>query len=357
VSSAFGGVIQDGASAHTALAVSGGTHVLTGNNTYTGGTTINNGTLQVGDDGTTGILGVGGVSGTDGTLAYDRSNALSESNTISGGVAVSQIGSGATTFTANNTYTGGTTISNGRLYANNATGSTGSGTVTVDSSGTIAGLGTVALSGTHGISLTGSGAIVPGGVQSGSVANGNLTIDTTSITAHSTILSLNGSSANPANNASLTFTLGSGVHMNANQEIDTGSQLVVMGPDGMAVANTIAFNVGDGAGNLVNINDLVGDGLVRNGEYVLIDGSNTTYTGLTLNLYPTITDGYNYGYQITGGLAIGSGAYDASLLFLKGDNIDIEVAPEPSTWALLLGSLALLALVQFRRRRAGSSAQ
>jgi hypothetical protein len=189
------------------------------------------------------------------------------------------------------------------------------------------------------------------------VANGNLTIDTTNITAHSTILSLNGSSANPANNASLTFTLGSGNHMNANQEIDTGSQLVVTGPGGMAVANTIAFDVGGGSSNLVNINDLVGDGLVRNGEYVLIDGSNTTYTGLMTNLYPTIMDGYNFGYQITGGLAIGSGAYDSSLLFLKGDNIDMEVAPEPSTWALFLGSLALLVFYQRRQRKAGVTSQ
>ena len=43
--SAYGGNITDGTTAHTALAITGGTHALSGASTYTGGTTISNASL------------------------------------------------------------------------------------------------------------------------------------------------------------------------------------------------------------------------------------------------------------------------------------------------------------------------
>ena len=42
--------------------------------------------------------------------------------------------------------------------------------------------------------------------------------------------------------------------------------IIVTGPGGVAVANTMNFNVGGGSSNLVTVNDLVGGGLVLGGQ-------------------------------------------------------------------------------------------
>jgi fibronectin-binding autotransporter adhesin len=280
--------------------------------------------------------------------------------------SLNKSGSGTWVITGDNTYTGGTTVAGGTLYANNSTSATGTGAVTVSGSGTLAGLGRIAPTGSNGVSVTGGGSLAPGGVQPasvhagtpGAVANGNLTLFTpntgspsTSFTSGSTLLNLN--------SASLTFAEGTGATTNATGEIITGSQIVVTGPGGTAVANTIAFN--NSATNVVTIDDLIGPRLVLNGEYVLIAGNDTTYTGLTLATNQTYSPtGYDYGYRILGGLSLlPSGTpgnvynqwYSYSMLFLKGDNIDFEVAPEPGTWALLLASLVLLVFHHRRRTR------
>lgn len=107
VGSNFGGVIKNGSFASTALAISGGTHILSGTNTYTGTTTLSGGTLQV--DGSiatsattvqagtlqgTGTLG-GVVVNAGGTLmAGDSATALN--NTLT---------TGALTFNANSNLT------------------------------------------------------------------------------------------------------------------------------------------------------------------------------------------------------------------------------------------------------------
>ncbi len=43
--------------------------------------------------------------------------------------------------------------------------------------------------------------------------------------------------------------------------------------------------------------------------------------------------------------------YGRSFIYLTtGGNIDVEVVPEPGTWALMLGGLALLVVLQRVRR-------
>ncbi len=114
-------------------------------------------------------------------------------------------------------------------------------------------------------------------------------------------------------------------------------------------ANTIAFS----GTTTVTINDLVGANLQLNEDYVLINGDNTTYTGLT---YGATT---SFGTLITGGLTLlapntpgnfYSDWYNSSQLYLVGDNIDVEVVPEPGTWAMMLGGLATLLFWQRRHR-------
>ena len=85
VSSTYGGVIQDGATAKSALAVSGGTHTLSGANTYTGATTVGGGNLIV-----TGSL----ASGSAVTVGNNTAIAtLSGTGTINGAVSLATTGS------------------------------------------------------------------------------------------------------------------------------------------------------------------------------------------------------------------------------------------------------------------------
>jgi len=266
--------------------------------------------------------------------------------------SVSKTGTGSWALAGNNTYSGGTTVFGGTLYANDTTSSTGTGSVTVNSGATLSGTGTIAPTGSNGVSIAGGGTIAPGGVQSGSTANGNLTLNVAGITPGSTILSLNGSSSIPANNAGLTFALGAGVTANGNGEILTGSKIIV-GDGGVPVANTIAFDVGGGSSNVVTIDDLTHGSLLSGRDYVLIEGDPTTYTGLTLAASDTIFNGYNLGQEITGGLSVVSPYGSGGELYQNGDNIDFAITPEPSTWALMFGALALLAC--YRRRQCRQS--
>jgi fibronectin-binding autotransporter adhesin len=100
----------------TAVAINGGTLILSGDSTYTGGTTINAGTLQLGNGGSSGSI-VGDITN-NGALAFNRSDTFTFPGVISGTGALQQIGTGTTILTGNNTYTGATTISAGALIVN-----------------------------------------------------------------------------------------------------------------------------------------------------------------------------------------------------------------------------------------------
>jgi len=287
------------------------------------------------------------------------SSASGASLTVSGSIsesggarALALRGLGPVLITGNNTYSGGTTVASGTLFANNTSGSgTGSGNVTVNNGATLSGSGIIAPTNSNAITAATGSKLVPGGVQTtvpylgtpGTTANGSLTVDTTHITLGSTIISLSGSSPTPSANAGLTFTLGAGGVMSGSQVIITGG-----------VANTLAFNVGGGGGNVVTIDDLVGTNLTLGQEYDLIQGNNTTYTGLVTGAtssYGTLIVGGLSLLQPSGGTNFFSDYYVGSALFIKGDNIELEVVPEPGTWALLLGGLLLLAIFQRRRSR------
>ena len=261
--------------------------------------------------------------------------------------SLTKSGTGTWAITAENTYSGGTTISGGQLYvdnANNLGSGTGTGAVNVTSGGTLSGTGTIAPLTGNGVVLNAGGNIAPGGVQPtvpysgipGTQAVGNLTLDPTGHPG-GTILS--------ATNATLTFALGAGGP--ATGENSSGSNIIIAG----SAANIVNFTH---TNNVVVINDLVGANLNLYQEYTLIQGNvNTDYEGLTLG-----SDVVGMGQLITGGLSLLSDPgnffsdyYGGSELFLNGNNIDVELVPEPSTWALMIGGVVLLVFYQRRRSK------
>ena len=87
-SSTYSGTITDGTTAHTALAITGGTHAFSGASTYTGGTTVSNASLVVTN--TTGsAAGTGAfVLNSTGTLAGTGAISTTANNTVNGAVQV-----------------------------------------------------------------------------------------------------------------------------------------------------------------------------------------------------------------------------------------------------------------------------
>lgn len=379
------GTISDGSGGGRVAVVKNGIGewALTTVNSYTGGTTVNNGTLYLLASGALGNANnsltmnggnldlqstsqaVGALSGSGGTILNNGSTASTltvgnnnangnyagiiadNSNAGTGTVAVAKTGSGAQTFSGANTYSGGTQINGGRIYANSASGSaTGTGQVVVGtgspSDATLSGLGTIApVFNGDAVRITSGATLNPGGVQpafaNGAVANGSLTLNMSGVTG--------GNALNVESGAKLTFDLGSGGYLDGAENF-SGSKLVLTG------TGTVAFN-----DNVITIVDLTsptqtqGDSqLTFLQEYVLIDGSaGTTYSGLTLGG----TD--SFGTLITGGLTLSNAdaffaAYPDARLYLNGNNIDILV-PEPSTWALMIGSLAILGFYLRRQQR------
>ena len=131
-------------------------------------------------------------------------------------------------------------------------------------------------------------------------------------------------------------------------------------------------NMGTNAGNQLNLG-ATADIAFSNTTLTLnltnssIVAPNTPYVLITDSAgFNPATDGLTIGSngQITGGLSIAAntffgtpsngyttGFYNGSYLFLTdgGTEIDVEVVPEPSTWAMILGGLALLILIQRRK--------
>jgi T5SS/PEP-CTERM-associated repeat protein/autotransporter-associated beta strand protein len=319
-----------------------GTLTLSGINTYSGGTVINSGTVTVGSaidalgsstnnltlatGATLNLNGhsitVNALNGTGGTIqntpAFDPliigngNGTGSYAGTIqngSGAVGLTKEGTGTQTLTGTNSYSGGTSVNGGKLLVN-GTNSTGSGQVTVASGGTLGGTGTITPS---GISSGNAVTIQSGGTLNQSIVSGGLGTST------------------------LTLALNSGATVN------------------LVNGATFAFNLGaTGASDQVNI---TGGTLTLNNQ----NFSNFTFTTLsgftgtgTYDLFVTGGSG-----DIMGSLGTTTGSIGAdtgTLSILNSQDLVLTVTsgtvPEPSTWAMLLGGLALLAFRSLRPRRA-----
>ena len=255
-------------------------------------------------------------------------------------------GAGTTVLSGSNSYSGGTTVGAGTLLVSNANGSaTGSGALTVSPGATIGGYGT-----SSGSSFNISG-------TSGSTANVLVGLTSASDTNTTQKLTLLGTGASTIAYANLTFNL----NALTNTGSTAGTQLAV-GGSSITFGSSVKFTL-----DMQNQPAVV----AAFTPYVLIAGTGTTtdsngtssgqYSGLTLG---AVTNAVGGGTDtvITGSnlqLAFGGsvdesfyGAHSYLVLYQNGsaDDIEVMVVPEPGTWAMMLGGLAVLVFWQLRRR-------
>ena len=342
-----------------------GTGSITIEATSANGNTAGNGiTVNSGSDTISApvVLGASQTWTTTGASSLTQSGLVSDGGS---GYGLTKAGTGSLVLSnaSGNTYSGGTTVNAGTLIVSNTSNSaTGSGTLTVNGGGTIGGYGTS--SGT-GFSISGT--------TTSSRANVMVGMNSSSDTNTSQVLTLLGSGSSTIQNADLTFNLntlkagglggaqagGLGV-AGSGTELSVGSTKIAFGTGVASVVLTL---------NMENEPSVV----AAFTPYVLIAGTlpsagggnnGSQYSGLTLGSVTTLAAGVTEtiitgnNLQLAFGTSVDSSFYGAhSYLILYQntntgvDDIDVEVVPEPGTWALMIGGLALLVFIQRRRNR------
>jgi len=339
----------DSASFGNSIGSSAATVSLDGANPYLNAITFNNtsggsytvaagtgGTVHLDATGTATVTNSSGNNTISAPVELDSAAATSVAGgstlTLSGTVSDSGTqtlainGPGNTVLSAANTYHGTTTVNSGTLTVSNGTNgsATGLGALIVASSGTLAGAGQINASSfaINGKLIVGSGA------------------DTTSQTT------LTGSGSNTITNATLSFNLSSATVGQANV-LNVGNSAITFSN------STLALNVGAGV-------------IPANSDYVLVAGTGTNqYSGLTLQ---SETIGGQTLNVIVGGLSLtwapaaaNSWYASNSVLFLNTsggvDDIEVDVVPEPGTWALMLGGFAMLIAWQRRKLTTDAAAK
>ncbi len=251
---------------------------------------------------------------------------ISESGTQS--LAVN--GPGTTILGGNNTYSGGTTVNSGTLLANNSGGSaTGSGALTVAAGATLGGTGFINAS---SFAIGGSGSRT-------SLIVGNGT-DTASG------LTLTGSGSNTINNTTLSFNISAVTAGQANT-LSVGASAIAFSGSSTLALNVSGVGIIPAYSPYVLIAGTGGDGTVAGSQYSGLDITNevingqsfAVINGLNLTFAPSLANTWYAGH---------------SFLFLDTssgvDDIEVEVVPEPGTWALMIGGLAALVFWQRRRK-------
>jgi hypothetical protein len=324
VNSTFGGVIQDGSTAKTALAVTGETTTLSGINTYSGGTTISGTGAEVA------ISGSGTLGSTGGTVAINSGGALDlagSSQTVgaltlgTGNSTIQSTGASGTLNTTSVSVTGTGTIGNTSLAP-----------VTVNSSGTatISGataqltLANASALNTATVAVNSGGSLVFG--NGGSLVTNALNT-TANVTLNNGTLVLNNANQTFSNALTLTGTSGSEINLSG----------------GGALALTMAGTDGGITGISAT------DQLEIYGWTGTTTGSSTTIISATSLLSLDPTELSNITWQDT---TLGGGSpttYNGATLYNEGGGVyQLVPVPEPST---IFAALSLLGLIGWRSRR------
>jgi fibronectin-binding autotransporter adhesin len=223
--------------------------------------------------------------------------------------------------TTGNSYSGGTIVASGTLLLGNTTGSaTGSGALTVAHGATIGGTGA-----SRSSSFTVNGTVM--------VGNGTDSSSTTTLT---------GTALSTITNASLEFNLGVGGNQGQSNVLELGATPITFGDTALTL-------------------NILGNSSIHSGTaYVLItdlEGFDPSTDGLTVGSNGQVISGLSIaGNSFFGASENGyttSGPLAGSYLFISGDNLEVEVVPEPRVWTILLLGLGLI-FWRFRsvRRRA-----
>jgi hypothetical protein len=349
-----------------------GLYLNAANTTWTigGGITITNGLTNSSNDVETitangtdsGTLTLGGLALNSGaasvTDVINGSGVVSITGEVSNGGAgtngLTYSGTGTLILSGSNSYTGSTNVNSGTVQLSNTSGSaTGSSTLTVNAGGTLAGAG--ASSGS-GLNITGTGTTTNARAKVLVGVNAATAAQAAATTANTANLTLVSSSLATIGDANLTFNINSSVAGGLGTDTALSGNELVVG------ATQINFLAGVNS-TVLNLNMLGTSSVTVPSAYVLIAGTDLTQLGASTSQYTGLTFGTSIGTLETGlitpialsgvnqggNLVVNAGAnYPSSYLFLYQnsagvDDIEVEVAPEPGTWAMLLGGLALLA--------------
>ncbi len=260
-------------------------------------------TLNLGTGGTSGgVLAAGAVScgsGT-GTVNFNFTGTNSYNQTFSGNLSVNKLGSGKTILTGSNSYTGLTTVNSGEMDVNGSL--LASGSVQVKSGARLGGSGTVG-----NVNVTG-GVVAPGN------SPGTLTVTSLTLDSASTLeMQIAGKTA--------------------------GSFDQIVASDFVSLSGTLALTGLDllSAGDILTLIDVAGSTAVSGAfSAIKVQGmaiQNIVYTGSSSTfVYENVT--YEVNYK-------GGDGNDVTL--------SVETVPEPATWAMAIGGLGMLLLVQSRR--------
>ncbi|XHR27409.1 MAG: autotransporter-associated beta strand repeat-containing protein [Chthoniobacteraceae bacterium] len=370
----YGGTVRNGAAAGALSLIKNGagTQILTGTNTYTGTTQVNAGVLQltttsalpsmtaltVANGGTLAVNAGGsgqwtsgnistllssgtfcagsslGIDTTGGNFTYD-----SLTNTANGALGLTKFGSNTLTLTGNNSYSGPTAIMAGTLAVSGSL--TGNGSLRVASGAAMVNTGkTTAVS----VNIEANASLVNSGTISGPVTvAGHLTtgglIDGALKVSGSADLAIGSNPSTATVNGDLTIQTGGLLSLRVNSSTSYDQLIVTSG-------HSVNLNTG-------SILSLTLDTALADGQLLtLIDNQGTdtihgTFTSLyiggnIINLNANNT--FTYGLQ-TYELDYNAGTGDNDLI------LTIAAVPEPSTWAMIVGGLGLMAFGERKRCR------
>ena len=257
--------------------------------------------------GGTGAIATGNVLQSGSTVTVDSSSgSFTLGSALSNDQSLVKAGSGTTTLNAASTNSGTTTVSSGMLLVN-GDNSAASGAVTVASGASLGGSGIIG----GATTIQSGGFLAPGNSPGILTFSSALTLATGSFT----------------NMEIAGTTRGTGY-----DGIDVGGALTYGG------ALTLTSNTLIGVGTY-NLFDFTGDNASESGDFTSIILSGTAYASNAFiqngNVWDAIVDNQTYTFsQVTGNLVVATTA-----------------VPEPETFALLGGLLALMYELGRRRRR------